>query len=326
MLKAVFIGAGGRATSAHYPALMRAGDKVNLLAVCDLDEARLEAVADRFDVDRRYTDFREMLAEVDCDVVYAVMQPRHVADIAVEALESGRHLFIEKPPGASSAETERIAQAATRAGKLACVGLQRRWTPLIREAIARVEERGPIRYVLTEFHKNLLENDQGGRAYNRIYEQDIHMVDFTRWVSGGDWDQVLSRGDDTYAGWTNAYSSIIHFTSGTTAVLSAIGHAGSRYYRIELHGNGISAYLRSPESAEIFVDDRLEPEILRGRPIPGDPDGQLDEGVDALHQDFLDCIVEGREPLTSIHDAIPSMRLAEEIAQIDAHGKPRGGQ
>ena len=98
MLKAVFIGAGGRATSAHYPALMRAGDKVELLAVCDLDEARLEAVADRFDVDRRYTDFREMLAEVDCDVVYAVMQPRHVADIAVEALESGRHLFIESRP------------------------------------------------------------------------------------------------------------------------------------------------------------------------------------------------------------------------------------
>ena len=325
MLKAVFIGAGGRATSAHYPALMRAGDEVDLRAVCDLDEARLEAVADRFNVDGRYTDYREMLAEVDCDVVYAVMQPWHVADIAVQALEAGKHLFLEKPPGAGSADTERIAEAATRTGKLACVGLQRRWTPLIREAISRVEARGPIRFVFTEFHKNLLENDGGGRTFNRIYEQDIHMVDFTRWVSGGEWDQVLSRGDDTYAGWMNVYNSIIHFTSGTTAVLAAIGHAGARYYRIELHGNGISAYLRSPESAEIFADDRPEPEILRGKPIPGDPDGRLDEGVDALHQDFLNCIVEGREPLTSIHDAVPSMRLAEEIAQLDAHGKPRSG-
>ena len=74
--------------------------------------------------------------------------------------------------------------------------------------------------------KNLLTDDQGGRSINRLYEQDIHMVDWLRWVCGGTWDQVLTRGDDTYAGWMNTYNSIIHFTSGAVAVHSVTGHAG----------------------------------------------------------------------------------------------------
>ncbi len=65
MLKAAFIGAGNRATRAHYPALTRAAEKLEIRAICDLDEARLDSVAERFDIGSRYTDFREMLAGVD---------------------------------------------------------------------------------------------------------------------------------------------------------------------------------------------------------------------------------------------------------------------
>jgi predicted dehydrogenase len=325
MLKAVFIGAGNRATSAHYPALARAASKLELRAVCDLDTTRLNEVADRFDIGGRYTDFHEMLADVECEVVYAVMRPWDVAEVAIEVLNSGKHLFIEKPPGAGSADAERIAEAATRNGKFVCVGLQRRWTPLLRQAISRVAARGPIRFMMTNFHKNLIEIDEGGRNFSRLYEQDIHMIDFTRWVCGGEWDEVLSRGDDAYTEWMNAYNSIINFSSGAVAVHSAIGHAGARYYRIELHGNGISAYLHPPTSGEIFTDNSPKPEVIHGEPIPGDPDGRLDEGVDAMHLDFLECIADGREPLTSIHETVHSMHLAEEIGRLDSSGKPRSG-
>jgi len=325
MLKGAFIGAGNRATQAHYPALVRAAAKLDFRAICDIDEARLNNVGQQFGIDNCYTDFQKMLANVDCDVVYAVMRPQNIADIAVAALDAGKHLFIEKPPGAGSADAERIADAATRNGKLVCVGLQRRWTPLLRQAISLVEARGPIRLAVATFHKNLIEKDEGGAKFSRLYEQDIHMIDFTRWVCGGEWDQVLSRGDDTYTGWMNAYHSIVHFSSGAVAVNSGIGHAGARYYRIELHGNGISAYIRPPVSGEIFTENNSVPEIIQGKPIPGDDDaplGGLDEGVDAMHLDFLRCIVDGHEPLTNIHDVIKSMRLVEEIGNLDSGGIP----
>ena len=90
-----------------------------------------------------------------------------------------------------------------------------------------------------------------------------------------------------------------------------------------MHGNGISAYLRPPVHGEIFSDNSSEPETLEGPAIPGDPEGKPDDGIDALHADFLDAIANERQPLTNIHDVIHSMRLLEEMGQLDPTGKPR---
>ena len=103
MVRAAFIGAGRRATSAHYPALGRAYRRVDLTAMCELDEDRLTTTADEYDVEGRYSDFREMLERENPEVVYAVTRPPDIADIAEEVLASGAHLFIEKPPGVGSA-------------------------------------------------------------------------------------------------------------------------------------------------------------------------------------------------------------------------------
>ncbi len=322
MVRAAFIGAGRRASSAHYPALARAHRRVELTAMCELDEERLADTADQYDIEGRYTDVRQMLEREDPQVVYAVTRPPDIADIAVEVLAAGAHLFIEKPPGVGSADAERIAAAAQEHNRLVCVGLQRRWTPLTRAARARVEADGPVMLASAGMSKNLLTDDQGGRTINRLYEQDIHMVDFLRWLCGGTWDQVLTRGDDAYTGWMSTYNSIIHFTSGAVAVHSVTGHAGARHYRIEMHGNGISAYLLPPIHAQIYADDRPEPEIIEGTPIPGGS-GALDDGVDALHADFLNAIAKGRQPLTNIHDVVHTVRLLEEIGHLDPTGQPR---
>ena len=187
MVRAAFIGAGRRATSAHYPAIGRAYRRVELTAMCELDEDRLTNTADEYDVEGRYTDFRTMLERENPDVVYAVTRPPDIADIAVEVLASGAHLFVEKPPGVGSADAERIAAAAEANDRIVCVGLQRRWTPMLRAARARVEVNGPVMLVSAGMSKNLLSDDQGGRSINRLYEQDIHMVDFLRWLCGGTW-------------------------------------------------------------------------------------------------------------------------------------------
>ena len=61
-----------------------------------------------------------------------------------------------------------------------------------------------------------------------------------------------------------------------------------------------------------------------GKPIAGDSSERIDEGEDAMHRDFLGCIVEGREPLTGIREAVKTMRLCETIGNLDQHGRPRG--
>lgn len=324
MLKAAFIGAGSRARSVHYPAVFRAKDLVSVEAVAELDPRRLTDAADSYGIPRRFSDYRELLAKVDCDVVYAITRPEHMTAIALDVLKAGKHLFIEKPAGSCSAEAEQIAGAAELAGRYVCVGLQRRWTPMLRAVRAKVEERGPVRLILAGMRKNLLEVRWHPDMPNRLYDQDIHMVDYIRYVCGGEPAEVHTVATDHYTGWMNTYNSVIRFSTGAVGVHTCTGHAGARFYSVELYGNGISAFLRPPQRAEVYRDNRPEAEVVVGKPVAGDGSGRIDEGEDDMHRDFLGCIKEGRQPLTSIHEALVSMRLLETIGNLDERGQPLG--
>ena len=55
-----------------------------------------------------------MLEREDLDAVYVVMPPHLLHDIVVDCLQAGKHVFIEKPPGVSTYETEAFAWYAER--------------------------------------------------------------------------------------------------------------------------------------------------------------------------------------------------------------------
>ena len=96
-LKVAIIGAGGRAVSTHYPALDVMPD-VEIAAVCELNEDRLNTVCDKFKIKGRYSDYRKMIEEVAPDAVYAIMPPHHLYDVAANCMNMKQNLFIEKPP------------------------------------------------------------------------------------------------------------------------------------------------------------------------------------------------------------------------------------
>ena len=97
MLKVAFIGAGGRGRSAHYPSVNRLKD-VSIEAVAELDESLMRTVVEEYNIPRSFKDYREMLATVDLDIVYCIMNERFVTPIAIDCMNAGKHIAIEKPP------------------------------------------------------------------------------------------------------------------------------------------------------------------------------------------------------------------------------------
>ena len=97
-VRVAMIGAGSMANAVHYPSLASFPD-VEIAAICDLDPARLHATADKYGVARRYSDYRQMIAEVAPDAVYAIGQPHLMYDVWVWCLRQGLNLYIEKPMG-----------------------------------------------------------------------------------------------------------------------------------------------------------------------------------------------------------------------------------
>ena len=75
----------------------KAHPEVEVRAVCDADGERLEEVAETYGVPFATTDYRELLAQDDVDVV-SIATPDHLHyEMAVEALRRGKHVLCEKP-------------------------------------------------------------------------------------------------------------------------------------------------------------------------------------------------------------------------------------
>ena len=126
--------------------------------MCDLDEELLAATADRYGIERRYTDYRRMVEEVAPDGVYAIGQPNIMFDIWIWCLRQGLNLYIEKPMGLTIA-TRRSSWRTWRRSEPGVItqvngAHQRRSAPLLvrmRDECLRV--RGPITHAVCEFYK-----------------------------------------------------------------------------------------------------------------------------------------------------------------------------
>jgi len=87
-VRVAMIGAGGMANNVHYPSLASFAD-VEIAAICDLDEQRLQKTADQYNIQGRYTNYRKMVAEVAPDAVYVIGPPHIMYDIWTWCLGEG---------------------------------------------------------------------------------------------------------------------------------------------------------------------------------------------------------------------------------------------
>ena len=142
-IRIALIGGGGMANGVHYPSLA-AFDDVKLVGLCDLVPSKLQATAERFQIEKTFTDYKQMLEATSPDAVYVLMPPQHLFAPVIHCLSQGHHVFIEKPPGVTLHQTQEMALAAEEHNCKTMVGFNRRFIPLMRQVKGIVEEKGPI--------------------------------------------------------------------------------------------------------------------------------------------------------------------------------------
>ena len=312
MLKAGFIGAGGRGQSAHYPSVARLGDDVEMVAVCELDEERLAQVQDKYNLAHTFGDHRDMLEKLDLDIVYCVMNEKWVLQPALDCLNAGKHIFIEKPPGATSDETQQMLDAAVANEVYAMVGFQRRYAAVTREAMRRVAEKGPVSLATTTFNKQMLGGD--GREFTTTLWNDVcHVVDLLRYMAGGEPTEVTAYRDALGGASRNCYTALVRFDNNATGTVFGNRASGGRVLRSELHGVGVGCYMKIPHEIEIHQDN--ESQTLGGWDIDGveRDDVPRYEGTLTMHEHFVDCVRNGKVPISDLRDAMHSIHLVDQI-------------
>ncbi|MBT3269889.1 Gfo/Idh/MocA family oxidoreductase [Candidatus Poribacteria bacterium] len=309
-VRVAFIGAGSLANSVHYPSLAEMAD-VEIVGIAELNEPRMRSTAEKFGVERTFGDYREMLESVDADAVYVLMPPHHLFDIAVTVLKSGRHLFIEKPPGVTSYQTAALAELAEKQGLKAMCAFNRRHIPLLLWAREQVEAQGPINQCVSTFYKH----HTGGHYYDGAIDiltcDAVHAVDTLRWLGGGEVTRVTSSVKAVGASFKNAFNAIVEFDSGATGVLLTNWMTGARVHTWELHAAGGSAFVDGDLEARVTTPAGVETRSTQD--VAGSDSTHRYYGFYGESRHFIDCIKEDRTPTSHLGDAVKTMQLVEAI-------------
>ncbi|MFI2366169.1 Gfo/Idh/MocA family protein [Promicromonospora sp. NPDC019610] len=167
-------------------------------AVAGRDEAAVRAAADRLGWDDAVTGWQELLTRDDVGLIDVCTPGDTHAEIAVAALEAGKHVLCEKPLANSVAEAEAMtaaAEAAAERGVRAMVGFTYRRVPAVALARQLVQEGriGQVRHVRAQYLQDWLADPQTPMSW-RLDKQkagsgalgDIgaHVVDLAQFVTG----------------------------------------------------------------------------------------------------------------------------------------------
>ena len=315
MLKAAFIGAGGRGQGAHYPSVNRL-EGVSIEAVAELDESRMQTVVEKYNIPRSFKDYKEMLETVDLDIVYCIMHERWVTPIAIDCMNAGKHIAIEKPPGQNADETQQILDAAVANDVYCMVTYQRRHSAITKEAMRLVKERGQVTFAMGEFHKP---GDPDKDSMESMWNDVCHVTDLVRYMVGSEVVEVTAYQDGQANGVKNVFNGLIRFANSAVGLVSGNRCSGGRVLRSELHGLNVGCYMMDmPKQIEICEAGNENRRKVMGWELTGtDPDDTPTyEGVLAMHQHFLDCVRNGQTPTSDIRDVIHTSHLVEQIMGV----------
>jgi len=156
VLKAAVIGAGYIARE-HLDAL-RSLDGVEIAGICDLSPTMAEATAEQFSARSWFTDHREMLAEIQPDVVHVTTPPRSHVPLALDALEAGAHALVEKPIAISGSDLYRLARVAREKQRVLIEDYNYLFNPSVQEILRlmRAGELGDVVHVDVHFCVDIL--------------------------------------------------------------------------------------------------------------------------------------------------------------------------
>jgi predicted dehydrogenase len=184
------IGTGAISQVVHVPIFAERED-VELVALADADLHKAESLSRRFKVPT-VCDADTLIARDDLDAV-VLCTPNHLhEDMAIAALNAGKHVFVERPLATTSKGAARVIEAADRAGRVLVAGLPHRFRPgvvALRNFIAG-GELGDVYAVRGSWMTRLMPGSRHTWRYDRtagggaLDDLGEPALDLCRWIIG----------------------------------------------------------------------------------------------------------------------------------------------
>ena len=289
-----------------------------------------------------FTDHKTMLAEVRPDIaVITTPHPFH-APIAIDAMEAGCHVLVEKPLAIEVAKGDEMIAAAERTGKVLAVSFQQRFRPAIeyaRQIVTSGDLGDLVRVLMIEpwYRTSFYYGSAGwrgtwkGEGGGVLMNQGPHPLDLLCHLAGQPtkvWGWTRTRAhsievEDSaqamleFANGAPGYLTISTVETGVERRLQIIGDKAG----LELVGENLNVLRFTPALSEhrsTVQEMWAQPAVGREEvSLPGDGGGHL-----AVYKDLEDAIHTGRRPRCDGREALMSLELANAITLSSELGQP----
>lgn len=280
------------------------------------------AFADTNGYGRWTTDFADAMADPSTDLVIVAGPSQTHAEMAMAALEAGKHVLVEIPLALTLTDCEALVATAARKGLRLGVVHPMRFRREHRALIERVRQgEEAIRLIHSRLFLHRLSNVGStglARSWtdNLLWHHGAHLVDVGLWLAGaGDPASVAVRRQASIL-------PVPHALTGIPMELAAIIETGDQQ-AIVCTGSYHSK-LRIFDVMVVTDRDSYHLDILTGTLTTGAGVAVID-GEEAnnaqVARDFVSALAEGREPAVTGASVLPAMRLLDRFGQ-DAGGRP----
>ncbi len=330
-LKAGVIGTGDRGQTLL--PFINKNDGMDAIACCDILPFRLEAglaIASRAGKVKSYKDYRELLDNEDLDCVFICTPFSDHGQMAMDALDAGKHVYCEKTMVKGIEETKKVVEKVSSAGKVFQTGHQWHSSRLYSHVVEKIHngDLGEIAAISCQWNRNgdwrrevpdpKWERQINWRMYKEysgglVAELCSHHMDIANWMLGGPPSKIMGTGGIDY--WKDGreiYDNVhilLEYPSGVKAKFTSLTTNALGDYEIKVLGKKGTITL-DYRKAWFYPEEKSEPEKgvidgmtgatvkwdeAKGYPIEID---HIDPTLQAII-DFRDSVINNKKPVSN---------------------------
>ena len=329
-MKYALIGCG-RIAKNHVAAAISNSQEIEIAALCDTMPEHAQRYIDEYGLKCPiYTDYRKLLEEIRPDFVAIATESGKHAAIALDCIQAGVNVLIEKPIALSVADAQAILDAAKAAGVTVGVCHQNRFNRAVQKLRSAIEEGrfGRIYNIAAVVRWNRDEGYYKQAPWRGTWAQDggclmnqcIHGIDLLRWMMGDEVDTVygvIRQQQHPYLEAEDIGMAVVTFKNGTVATIEGTTNAYPQNLEETLYLFGETGTVKiggkSANNLDVwnFADETEADAANRGLEEPAS--NVYGNGHTSLYADVIEAIEKHRKPYV---DAVAGRNALEIVLAI----------
>lgn len=338
-LKYAIIGCG-RISPNHIAAAIK--NKLNIVALCDIEEIKMDTIIHEFNlpnVVKKYVDYKEMLKNEKPELVAICTESGKHGQIALDCIEFGANLIIEKPIALSLEEADLIIEKASEKNIKVSACHQNRFNKSVQKIREAVEANrfGRLLHGTAHIRWNRGKEYYSQASWRGTWEQDggalmnqcIHNIDLLRWMMGDEITEVVGITDNLVHGFIDTEDlgmALVKFANGSYGIIEGTTNVFPKNLEETLYIFGEKGTVKAGGKSVNLIEewhfaDKLDkPEEIKQK-YHENPPNVYGYGHNPLYADVIDAIINDRQPYITAVDGRNALELVLAIYKSSAEGK-----